>query len=101
MVQQLACNSSSNASGLARICMGDDVLAGPCTDNVGVANSVAALWLLGGGAWVVCILLYVHLRGICVFPLPSPKIAPSLSHSPLPVLSIFELHGAIRHNGAV
>ena len=40
-------------------------------------------------------------EGFAFFPLPSTKIAPSLSHSPLPVLSIFELHGAIRHNGAV
>ena len=31
-------------------CMGDDGLAGPCTGNVGVANSVGALWQLGGGA---------------------------------------------------
>ena len=33
--------------------MGDDGLAGPCTGNVGVANSVGALGLLGGGAWLV------------------------------------------------
>ena len=36
-------------------CIGDDQLAGPCTDDVGVANSVGALWLLGGGAWVICV----------------------------------------------
>ena len=40
-------------------------------------------------------------EGFAFSPLPSTKIAPSLSHSPLPVLPIFELHGPIRHNGAV
>ena len=36
------------------------------------------------------------------FPsLPSTKVAHSLSHSPLPVLSIYELHGSIRHSGAI
>ena len=34
-------------------------------------------------------------------PLPSTKVAHSLSHLPLPVLPINELHGPIRHNGAV
>ena len=43
----------------------------------------------------------VHSRGICVFPPPFYQGSPSLSHSPLPVLPIFELHGQIRHNGAV
>ena len=28
--------------------MGDDQLAGPCTSDVGVANSVSALWKVGG-----------------------------------------------------
>ena len=37
--------------------MGDDVLAGPCTRIVGVANSVGALWSVGGGAWVVCVVV--------------------------------------------
>ena len=32
---------------------------------------------------------------------PSTKVAHSLSHSPLPVLSLHELHGPIRHNDAV
>ena len=35
--------------------MGDDLLAGPCTGDVGVTNSVGALWQLGGGAWLVCV----------------------------------------------
>ena len=30
--------------------MGDEQLAGPCTDNVGIAFFVGALWQLGGGA---------------------------------------------------
>ena len=34
--------------------MVDHGLAGPCTDSVGVANSVGALWSLGGGAWLIC-----------------------------------------------
>ena len=33
--------------------------------------------------------------------LPSTKVAPSLSHSPLPVLPVFKLHGSWRHFGAV
>ena len=53
--KQLACNSSPHMSGLARFCMGDDLLAGPCTDEVGIANSISALWQLVGGAWVVCV----------------------------------------------
>ena len=40
-------------SGLARIRMGDDLLAGPSNDNVGVVDSVGALWSIGGGAWLV------------------------------------------------
>ena len=47
------------------------------------------------------LLLYVHLRGIWIFPPPFSQIAHSSSHSPLPVLSIFVCMGAIRHNGAV
>ena len=35
--------------------MGDDQLVGPFTGEVGVANSVGALWQLGGGASVVCV----------------------------------------------
>ena len=35
--------------------MGVDQLAGPCTDDVGIANSIGALWVLGGGAWVICV----------------------------------------------
>ena len=42
-----------------------------------------------------------NCKNLAFSPLPSPKIATSLSHSPLPVLPIFELHGQIRHNGAV
>ena len=48
----------------------------------------------------VFITLCTHERDL-VFP---PSLLPryhSLSHSPLPVLSIFELYGPIRHNGAV
>ena len=30
--------------------MGNDVLAGMCTNDVGVASFVCALWQLGGGA---------------------------------------------------
>ena len=33
--------------------MGDDLLAGPSNDNVGVADSVGALWSIDGGAWLV------------------------------------------------
>ena len=33
--------------------MGDDQLAGPCTGDVGIANSVGVLWQLGGDAWLV------------------------------------------------
>ena len=40
---------------MARIFMVNDGLAGPCTDNVGVAYSVGALRSMGGGAWVVCV----------------------------------------------
>ena len=48
------------------------------------------------------IIFFMYTReGFDFSPLPSTKIAPSLSHSPLPVLPFFELHGAIRHNGAV
>ena len=32
-------------------------LAGPCPDVVGIANSVGALWLVGGGAWLVCVVV--------------------------------------------
>ena len=53
--EQLACNLKSHAVWLARFCMGDDPLAGPCTDNLGVALFVGALWQLGGGAWLVCV----------------------------------------------
>ena len=35
--------------------MVDDALAGPCTDDVGVAESVRALLSVGGGAWLVCV----------------------------------------------
>ena len=35
--------------------MGDDLLAGPCTCNVGVAVFVGALWPLGCGAMLVCV----------------------------------------------
>ena len=52
----------------------------------------------------LCICFYYSMytrEGFAFFPLPSTKIAPSPSHSPLPVLLFFELHGAIRHNGAV
>ena len=34
-------------------------------------------------------------------PLSSTKVTQSLSHSPLPVLPIFKLHGLIRHSGAI
>ena len=54
--EQLVPLSLSHASGLARICIEDDGLAGPCTDNVGVAHSVGALLLIGGGA---CLILHV------------------------------------------
>ena len=37
--------------------MGDDVRAGLCTGNVGIANSVGAQWQLGGGAWVICVVV--------------------------------------------
>ena len=47
------------------------------------------------------LLLYAHSRGKWFSPLPSTKVTHSLSHSPLPVLPIFELQGAIRHSGAV
>ena len=36
--KQLVSTASSNASELARICLVNDGLAGPCTDDVGVAN---------------------------------------------------------------
>ena len=35
--------------------MGDDLLAGHCTDEVGFADSVGALWSVGDGAWLVCV----------------------------------------------
>ena len=42
------------------------------------------------------------LRGGNFFTsLPSTMIDPSLSHSPLPVLPVFELHGSWRHFGAL
>ena len=47
-----------------------------------------------------CHTMYTR-EGFTFSPLPFTKVAPSLSHSPLPVLPIFELHGAIRHKGAV
>ena len=39
--------------------MGDDLLAGPSNDNVGVADSVGALWSIGGGAWLVFVFFVV------------------------------------------
>ena len=53
--EQLVCNLKSDVVWLARFCMRDDQLAGLCTDEVGVANFVGALWQLGGDAWVVCV----------------------------------------------
>ena len=57
---------------------------------------------------ILNMLLLVHTRVVrsWVFliwdpSLPSTKVAHSLSHSPLPALPIFELHGPICHNGAV
>ena len=35
--------------------MVDEGLAAPCTNDVGVAGSIGALWSVGGGAWVVCV----------------------------------------------
>ena len=43
-VEQLVSLLKSHESELARICMVNNRLAGPCTDNVGIANSVGALW---------------------------------------------------------
>ena len=37
--------------------MESDGLAGTCTDDVGVARSVGALWLLGGGAWLIGVIV--------------------------------------------
>ena len=56
-VEQLVSLLSSHAFWPGRICMGNDQLAGPCTDDVGVAFFVGALWQLGGGAWVVCVVV--------------------------------------------
>ena len=61
--QQLVPTSSSHASGLAEYCMGHDQLAGPCTSDVGVANSIGALWSLGGCAWVFCVAVCCCLVG--------------------------------------
>ena len=36
------------------ICMGDDLLAGPCTSKQSIANFVGALWSVGDGAWFIC-----------------------------------------------
>ena len=41
--------------------MEDDRLAGHCTSNVGVANSVGVLWQLGGGARVDFCMFKMHL----------------------------------------
>ena len=41
--------------------MEDDQLAGPCTSDVGVANSVGALWSVGGGALVFCISVFLFV----------------------------------------
>ena len=35
--------------------MVDDWLAGQCSDFLGVANSVGALWSKSGGAWLICV----------------------------------------------
>ena len=65
--EQLVYLLKSHTVWLARFCMGDDQLAGPCTDDVGFANSVGALWLLGGGAWgsVLLIVVVVCLGVTC------------------------------------
>ena len=47
----------SHASGLAWICMVDNGLAGPCTDDMGIAYFISARWSIGGGAWLVCVAL--------------------------------------------
>ena len=42
--------------------MVDDRLAGPCTSNLDVANSVGALWSIGGGAWLVSVEILAHAQ---------------------------------------
>ena len=45
--QQLVCNLKSHAAWLARFCMGDDQLDGPCTGGVGFCMGLA--WQLVTG----------------------------------------------------
>ena len=48
--------------------MGDDQPSGACTNVVGVVNSVGALWLLSGGALLVCVALcFTCLLGVTCF----------------------------------
>ena len=42
--QQVVSLFKSHAPGLARICMVDNRLAGPCTHAVGIPNSVSAMF---------------------------------------------------------
>ena len=47
------------------------------------------------------VVTYVHLRGICVFPRPLYQGSPLSLPLTFTCPPLFELHGAIRHNGAV
>ena len=46
--------------------MGDDRLAGPCTEDVGVTDSVGALWLVGGSIDVTELLWSGPLACLCL-----------------------------------
>ena len=64
--------------------------------------SLSSVCLVKSSKELGFLLLYVHSRGKWFFPPLFYQGSPlSLSPSPLPVLPIFELHGLIRHRGAI
>ena len=64
--------------------MGDDQLARPCIDDVGVADSVGARWSLGGGAWVICVVDCCGcLSGVTCFTKTGQKTVLGLRSSPV------------------
>ena len=52
--------------------MVDDRLAEPCTGNMGVANFVSALRLLGGGAWLGGVVVCCDCFGDPISPMHGP-----------------------------